>query len=81
MWTMSVAGIVQRLCAIPVCLATSKNCVSGAGDSRRFAASSADIVDWAPNATQLACSLKQAPFQTPQQVGMRCIESFASVLE
>ncbi len=44
---MSVAGIVQTLCAMPVCWATGKNCVSVAGDSRR-AASPADIVDWAP---------------------------------
>ena len=44
---MSVAGIVQTLCAMPVCPATGKNSVSEAGDSRRFAASPADIVDWA----------------------------------
>lgn len=35
MCTMSVAGIVQTLCAMPVSLATGKKCASEAGDSLR----------------------------------------------
>ena len=68
MWTMSVAGIVQMLCAMPVWLATSKNCVSEAGDSRRIAASPADIVDWASSRSQVSMLRRLASSPGPIDV-------------